>query len=178
MMGEEGFFGLPLFFGSDSCPMTAVAQVGGHAIRMKACDFLEAFRADQRFSAALGRYAQAYSVMVAQTAVCFSAHRVEQRCAKWLLMAHDRLRTDQFPLTQEFLAEMLGVRRSTVSEVAERMRRQGLIRYRQGRMTILDRHGLEELSCDCYGVIGREFARASQPYPPTGDQSFPPGVVR
>jgi CRP-like cAMP-binding protein len=163
MIGEEGFFGLPLFFGTDNCPMAALVQIGEHAIRLKAADFACVLREDPEFVATLGRYAQAYSVMLAQSAACYAAHLVEQRCAKWLLMAHDRVRTDVFPVTQEFLAQMLGARRSTVSEVAERMRHQGLIRYSQGRMTILDRRGLEESACPCYQAICRQLGLAAGP---------------
>ncbi len=159
MIGSEGFFGLPLLFGTESCPMTALCQVPGEVCRLKADDFRELLRTDELFVAALNRYAQAYSVMVAQGALCLNAHRLEQRCAKWLLMAYDRLRVDGFPLTQESLAQMLGVRRSTVSEVAETMQEQGLIRYSRGRMTILDRRGLEELTCNCYRVIRAELNR-------------------
>jgi CRP-like cAMP-binding protein len=166
MIGDEGFFGMPLFFGTDNCPMTALVQVGGRAIRIKARDFQQAISADRVFAAALGRYAQSFSVMLALSAVCYATHVVEQRCAKWLLMAHDRVRTDVFPLTQELLAQMLGVRRSTVSEVAERMQHDGLIRYRQGRMTILDRPGLEELTCPCYGVERRQIDDILRPLSP------------
>lgn len=163
MIGDEGFFGMPLFFGTDNCPMTALVQVGGRAIRVKARDFMRMISADPAFAAALGRYAQSFSVMLAQSAVCYATHFVEQRCAKWLLMAHDRVRTDVFPLTQELLSQMLGVRRSTVSEVAERMQHGGLIRYRQGRMTILDRPGLEELTCPCYALMHRQIDEMLRP---------------
>lgn len=159
MIGNEGFFGLPLFFGTNVCPMTAITQVAGRAVRIKTQDFVDVLRADQPLATALGRYAQAFSVMLAQGGVCHSAHQAEQRCAKWLLMAQDRLGVDEFPLTQESLAQMLGVRRPTVSEVAQRMQREYLISYRQSRIKILNRRGLEELSCACYDVIRREFER-------------------
>jgi len=170
MIGDEGLFGLPLFFGTDNCPMTALVQVGGNAIRIRARDFTRVLAADPAFNAALGRYAQSFSVMLAQSAVCYATHVVEQRCAKWLLMAHDRVRTDIFPLTQELLAQMLGVRRSTVSEVAERMQHDGLISYRQGQMTILDRQGLEERTCPCYGVMIKQTDRALRPAAPAPEQ--------
>lgn len=164
MIGDEGFFGLPLLFRSDSCPMIALSHVVGQGVRLKAEAFHEVLRSDEAFAIAMGKYAQAYTVMIAQGAVCNSAHRLEQRCAKWLLMAHDRLGVDEFPLTQDFLAQMLGVRRATVSEIAEKLQEDGLIRYRQGKMTILDRRTLEEVSCVCYKVIRREFDRmASRP---------------
>ena len=160
MVGNEGFFGLPVLFGTEKCPMAALVQVAGEAYRMPVRDFKRVLQADPYLKTELGKYAQAYSVMLGQTAVCFSAHMVEQRCAKWLLMAHDRLQADEFPMTQEFLAQMLGVRRSTVNEIADRMRSEGLIRYRQGRITIADRAGLEALTCSCYGVIRNEFEQS------------------
>lgn len=159
MIGSEGFFGLPLLFGTDSCPMSALSHVAGPCVRLRAHDFQHLLVTDSTFAVALNRYAQAYSVMVAQAAACNAAHRLEQRCAKWLLMTHDRLRVDQFPVTQQFLAEMLGVRRPTVSAVAGQMQQNKLIRYRQGQMTILSRRGLEELSCGCYEIIRAEFDR-------------------
>ncbi len=159
VIGAEGFFGLPLLFRTSSCPMTAVSQVGGDAFKLKAEDFQEMVRTDECFADAVHHYAHAQSIMVAQGAVCHSAHKIEQRCAKWLLMAQDRLGGNQFPLTQEFLAQMLGVRRSTVSEVAAELQKQKLISYRQGRMQILSRQGLEETSCSCYVSVRMEFER-------------------
>jgi CRP-like cAMP-binding protein len=163
MLGDEGLFGLPLFFGAGRSPMRVVVQVESRAIRIKASDFTTLLGEDPFLAATLGRYAQAFSTMLGQGAVCFSAHMVEQRCARWLLMAHDRLRKDEFSLTQECLSKSLGVRRPTVSQVAEQMQHDGLIRYRQGRMTVLNRAGLEELACICYGVIAREFNRMLPP---------------
>ena len=159
MVGNEGLFGLSLLFGADRCPMTALAQVGGPAVRLEAGLFRELLQEDKPFADTVGRYAHAYTVMIAQGAVCNSSHKLERRCARWLLMAHDRVRQDEFPLTQAFLAQMLSVRRSTVSEVAEKMRANGLIGYRQGRVRILNRRGLEELACGCYGIIRGEFRR-------------------
>jgi CRP-like cAMP-binding protein len=159
MIGSEGFFGVPLLLGVEECPMKAITQVAGQAICISAKNFREIVQAEPTLAVELRRYAQFFTVMLAQSAVCGTAHTVEQRCARWLLMAHDRLTTDEFPLTQELLAEMLGVRRPTVSEVAERMRRQGAIRYRQGKMTILDRGALEDMACPCYEAIRLELSR-------------------
>lgn len=159
MIGDEGFFGLPLLFRTDSCPMIALSHSAGHGVRLRADAFLEVFGSDEAFAVTLSRYAQAFTIMIAQGAVCNGAHKLEQRCAKWLLMAHDRLGMDEFPLTQLFLAQMLGVRRATVSEVAEKLQAEGLIRYRQGKMTILDRRTLEDVSCGCYRVVRHEFDR-------------------
>lgn len=157
MIGTEGMFGLPLFFGTDRCPMTAVAQVEGQALRMEAEFFRAQVRTNAPFAKVLGRYSQGFMIMLAQGLVCTHAHRMEQRCARWLLMAHDRLQTDEFRLTQESFAQMLGVRRSTVSEVAAKLLTGNLIRYSQGKMKIIDREGLEKLSCNCYRIIDREL---------------------
>ncbi len=157
MVGDEGFFGLPLFLGTDRCPMTALSQVEGHGFLMEAEFFRAQARTNSPFAEALGRYAQAFIVMLAQGLVCSHAHIMEQRCARWLLMARDRLHADDFRMTQEFFAEMLGVRRSTVSEVAAKLYARKLIRYSRGKMKIIDREGLERLACSCYRVIRREL---------------------
>jgi len=159
MVGDEGVFGLPLLFGTRSCPMTAISQVGGHAMRLPADRFVERSARDSGLESALKGYAYAFTIMLAQGSVCNCAHSIEQRCARWLLMAHDRVHSDDFALTQAFLAQILGVRRPSVSEVAEKLQRRRLIRYWQGRMTILDRRGLEGLTCICYSIIRKEFER-------------------
>jgi hypothetical protein len=108
---------------------------------------------------AMLHYAQAFFNMVAQTAACAHFHHLEERCCRWLLMTHDRMQSDEFQLTQEFLAMMLGVRRAGVTVAAGALQRSGLIRYKQGHVTILDRDGLEKLSCECYGITKKEFDR-------------------
>ncbi len=165
MIGDEGLFGLPLFFGTDRCPMTALSQVEGRGLLMEAEFFCAQARTNAPFGEALGRYAQAFTVMLAQGLVCSHAHVMEQRCARWLLMAHDRLHADDFRMTQEFFAEMLGVRRSTVSEVAAKLYAGKLIRYSRGKMKIIDREGLERLACSCYRGIRRELEWALETRP-------------
>ncbi len=157
--GSEGFFGLPIYFGTERCPMGAVSQAPGVALRMAAGSFVQRIRSEPALGAIIGRYAHVFTFMLAQSAVCNNTHRIEQRCARWLLMAHDRLQTDSFVLTQQSVSQMLGVRRPSISAVAEKLQAQRLISYRQGRMTILDRPGLEQLSCECYPALTREFDR-------------------
>jgi CRP-like cAMP-binding protein len=106
---------------------------------------------------ALNRYTQATIVQIAQSVICNSTHSAEQRACRWLLTTHDRVDRDQFPLTQEFLAQMLGVRRPTVSEIASRLQSEGLIRYTRGVITICDRPGLERITCDCYWIVKAEY---------------------
>ncbi len=159
IVGAEGFFGVPLLFGVDHCPMAAITQMDGHAMRAPAEVFRDHLRRDAPLASALNRYGYAFMVMVAQGAVCNGAHSVEQRCARWLLAAHDRVEGGELPLTQAYLAQMLGVRRPSVSEVAEKLQRRRLIKYGQGRITILDRRGLEGMSCICYSIIRGEFER-------------------
>ena len=163
MVGKEGMIGLCLALGSDRAPMRAVVQTSSQGLSMTA----KAFRAEMQRNGPLAevvrRYAQGYLVMLSQTLVCVRAHRIEQRCARWLLMLHDRVNTDHFRLTHRELARMLGVRRATVSEVASRLQRLGLVRYERGSMTVVDRAGLENAACECYRIVQRELARLLTP---------------
>jgi CRP-like cAMP-binding protein len=158
-VGREGVVGLPVFLGTESVPIRAVGQIPGDALRITA----EAFRAEIKRNGplvpVLNRYTQALFIQVAQTAACNRVHLLEQRCARWLLQTHDRVGADQFLLTQEFLAQMLGVRRPTVSAAAGILQKAGLLTYHRGRMTILDRKGLEATSCECYQVVREELDR-------------------
>jgi CRP-like cAMP-binding protein len=159
MVGSEGLAGVCVSLGSDRAPMRAVAQTASHGLGMTA----QAFRAEMQRNGPLAqmvhRYAQGYLVMLSQGLVCLRAHRIDQRCARWLLMLHDRVGTDHFQLTHKDLARMLGVRRATVSEVASRLQRHGLVDSQRGVMTILDRAGLEQAACECYGIVQGELAR-------------------
>lgn len=159
MVGNEGLTGVCLSLGGDRAPMRAVAQTSSHGLKMSA----KAFRAEMERNGPLAdaarRYAQAYMVMLSQGLVCMGAHRIEQRCARWLLMLHDRIDTDQLRLTHQTLARMLGVRRATVSEVASRLQLRDLVRYERGVVKIVDRAGLEKAACECYRVMVRELAR-------------------
>ena len=109
--------------------------------------------------ALLHRYVQSLMLLMAQSSACNRLHPIQHRCARWLLMTHDRVGIDQFPLTQEFLSQMLGVRRAAVSEVASALRKAGLIRYSRGKITVTDRKGLEAASCECYLVVKEEYDR-------------------
>jgi CRP-like cAMP-binding protein len=126
---------------------------------MEAADFLDLSNSGARFQAVLMRYAQALMTQIAQGAACNRVHTLPQRCARWLLMTHDRVEGDTFELTQEFLAMMVGVGRQAVNEAAQDLQDAGLIAYSRGRISILDRSGLEATSCDCYDVIRSEFDR-------------------
>jgi CRP-like cAMP-binding protein len=157
--GNEGIVGLPVFVETGSACIEAFVQIPGQAMRMRA----DAFRAELRRNSELSRLADAYTRallrLVAQTAACNRRHDIEQRCARWLLMSHDRVQANTFHLTQEFLAEMLGVRRSGVTGSAGKLRDERLISYRRGWISILDRRGLEKTSCECYKTIREEFDR-------------------
>lgn len=159
-VGNEGMAGLPVFLGATSTPGRAIVQIPGAALRMPAAALVDtALRGDGALYQALQRYTQALFVQTAQGAACNRLHTQEQRFCRWMLMTHDRVGGDSFPLTHEFIAQMLGVRRATVSEVAAAVQAVGLIRYHRGAMTIRDRAGLEAASCECYAVIRAELDR-------------------
>lgn len=158
-IGNEGFVGLPVLLGEDRGPACVYIQVPGAGLRMKAEAFCEELERSAPMRSTMLRYAHAFLNQVAQSAACANFHSVQQRCCRWLLMTHDRMQSDEFLLTQEFLAMMLGARRSGVSVAAGVLQRAGLIRYKRGQVTIIDRGGLEDRSCECYGVSKREFDR-------------------
>lgn len=158
-IGNEGMVGLPVFLGSEKIPGRAFCQVPGDALRMKANVFKDKVTPGTRLHELLQRYTQALFNQIAQAAACNTLHSVEERMCRWLLMTQDRVGKDDFPLTQEFLGQMLGVRRPTVSMTASILQKAGLIRYSRGGITILDREGLEASSCECYEIIKREFDR-------------------
>jgi CRP-like cAMP-binding protein len=158
-IGYEGMVGLPAFLGTNQTPARSFWQVAGTAFRLDAA-FLETEKQNRsRLATTLGIYTQGFLAQIAQSATCNRVHNLEQRCARWLLMTHDRVPGDDFPLKQEFLAQMLGVRRAGVSEVAGRLQRKRLIKYSRGWMSVTDRPGLERLSCECYAVVAREYRR-------------------
>ncbi len=158
-VGNEGMVGLPLFLGVNSTPSRAFTQVPGESQRIAADVFQKEIGRQAGLAKMLHIYTQALLVQISQGMACNGTHLIEQRTARWLLMTHDRVATQKFPLSQEFLGQMLGVRRASVSEVASKLQRHGLIRYNRGLMEILDRAGLEAASCECYGVIQQEFDR-------------------
>lgn len=158
-VGNEGIIGLPVFLGVREIPGIAMCQVPGNALRMRAEDLQNQVTHGTSLYDVLHRYTQALFNFISQSALCNRVHSIEQRCCRWLLLTHDRVGTDEFPLTHEFLSQMLGVRRASVSEVASRLQNAGFIFYRYGKMSILDRAGLEATSCECYGLIKGEFER-------------------
>jgi CRP-like cAMP-binding protein len=158
-VGKEGMAGLPVFLEATSMPSRAISQVAGDSVRVPAAVFKEAVQQSPAFERLLLRYTQALFNQVVQSAACNRLHAMNERCARWLLLTHDRAGTDQFVLTHEFLAQMLGVRRATVTVTAGILQQAGLIRYSRGRLTILNRLGLEAASCECYAVIRREYER-------------------
>lgn len=156
-IGNEGMTGLALFYGDESEPSESIVQVPGIG-RMLPADVFQAEMARQETLYTLIRhYAHALVVQLMQSAACNALHGVEERTCKWLLMTHDRLEGDEFKLTHEFLGLMLGVRRSSVTLVAHQLQRAGMINYRLGVVTILDRKGLEQTSCECYAVVRAYF---------------------
>ena len=159
LIGREGVVGLAVVLGADSSPLEALVQAPGPALRMPAAGLKAAFERSPTLRAALLRYMQAFHLQVTRTAACNGRHALEERLARWLLMAHDRADGDRFPMTQEFIAMMLGVRRAGVSVAAGILQRAGVIGYARGCVTVLDRPGLEAASCGCYGTARRQFER-------------------
>jgi CRP-like cAMP-binding protein len=158
-IGNEGMVGLPVFLHSESMPLRAICQIPGDAHAMAAGPFLDACREGRALHEIMHRYTNALFVQIAQSAVCNRLHTLEERTARWLLQTHDRAQQDNFELTQQFLAEVLGVRRASVSEAAAGLQRAGTIDYARGRVSIRDRRGLEKAACECYAVIRSEYER-------------------
>lgn len=158
MVGNEGVLGLAVFLGNDTTPFRAIVQIPGDALRMKTDAFKQAINFDL-LSDGLKRYTQTLLIQIAQSSACNSHHTVEQRCCRWLLMMHDSAKSDRFLITQEFLSQMVGVRRASVNEVAGRLQKAGLIRYNRGQIKICDRQGLEAASCECYSLVKAEEDR-------------------
>ena len=158
-VGNEGVVGLPLVFGDERAPTSLYMQVPGAGLRMPAKAFLKALSQSPTMQAVFLRYAHAFFNQVAQSAACNHFHTLEQRCCRWLLMTQDRMPGNEFLLTQEFLAMMLGVQRTGVTVAARGLQRAGLITYSRGHVNVLDRRGLKSRSCECYVVSKREFDR-------------------
>jgi CRP-like cAMP-binding protein len=159
-VGNEGFVGVPVFLGAQAMGARDLyqVQVPGEAVTMDAQAFLAAAQRDP-LRGLVQRYAQALFTQVTQQVACNGLHSVEERCSRWMLLTHDRVGSDEFPLTQEFLAQMLGVRRASVTVAAGALQHAGFIRYARGRVTVIDREGLEDASCECYRIIRSEFDR-------------------
>lgn len=163
LTGREGMVGLPLILGVDSAFEQAFVQANGSALRMEAGAFRQALEETPTLRGLLSRYHEAMRAQTAQTAACNGRHDLEQRFARWLLMAHDRSDGDDLSLTQEFLALMLCVYRPSITAVAGILQRAGIIRYGYGHITVLDRSALEATACDCYNAVTRRFERLLSP---------------
>jgi CRP-like cAMP-binding protein len=159
VVGFEGIVGISLFMGGESTPSRAVVQSAGQAYRLKANVMLQEFNRAGPVLHLLLRYTQALITQMSQTAVCNRHHSLDQQLCRWLLLSLDRLHTNELRMTQELIANMLGVRREGVTEAAGRMQKAGLIKYQRGRITVLDREGLELRTCECYGVVKKEYDR-------------------
>jgi len=157
-IGNEGIVGVPLVAGG-SLAVRAISQVGGRTLRMDARSFVTEFERLDSFHSLVQRYIQALFGQISQAAACNRLHSNEERLSRWLLMSHDRVGTDTFPITHEFLGQMLGSRRATVTLSAGLLQAAGLIRYHRGRVTIVDREGLESVSCECYAIIRNALER-------------------
>jgi CRP-like cAMP-binding protein len=161
-VGREGMVGLPAFFGVESVPGRAIWQVSGKALVLSTKVLRRETRQGGALNDVLRLYAQGLFTQISQSASCNRRHEIVQRCSRWLLMTHDRVNGDEFELTHQFLSKMLGVRRAGVSVAAGILQKAGLIKYSRGRITILDREGLEAISCECYRIVREEFDRLLQ----------------
>ena len=159
VVGQEGIVGISLFMGGESTPSRAVVQSAGQAFRLKAKLMMQEFNRAGPVLHLLLRYTQALITQMAQTAVCNRHHSLDQQLCRWLLNSLDRLHSAEIVMTQELIANMLGVRREGVTEAAGHLQKAGLIRYRRGHITVLDRTRLEERACECYAVVKKEYDR-------------------
>ena len=156
---NEGVIGIALFMGGETMPNRAVVQSAGRAYRLDARILKEEFHRAGPMQRLLLRYTQALITQMAQTAVCNRHHSIDQQLCRWLLLSLDRLPSNELDMTQELIANMLGVRRAGVTEAAMKLQDAGLIRYSYGHIEVLDRPGLEKRACECYSVVKREFDR-------------------
>jgi CRP-like cAMP-binding protein len=159
VVGNEGIVGVSLFMGGGSTPSRAVVQSAGDALRLNAKGLKDEFNQNGAVLHLLLRYTQALITQMAQTAVCNRHHSLEQQLCRWLLLSLDRLQGHELVMTQELIANMLGVRREGVTEAALTLQHHGLIRYTRGHITVLDRPGLERRTCECYAVVKKEYDR-------------------
>ena len=163
VVGNEGLIGISLFMGGESTPSRAVVQSAGKGYRLPAHAIKEEFDRSHAVMHLLLRYTQALITQMAQTAVCNRHHSLDQQLCRWLLLSLDRLAGSELVMTQELIANMLGVRREGVTEAALKLQQAGLIRYARGRIQVLDRPGLEKRTCECYDVVRKEYARLLPP---------------
>jgi CRP-like cAMP-binding protein len=159
VVGNDGIIGIALFMGGETMPNRAVVQSAGHAYRLKGQLLKEEFNRAGELQHLLLRYTQALLTQMSQTAVCNRHHSVDQQLCRWLLLSLDRLPSNQLTMTQELIANMLGVRREGVTEAAGKLQTAGLVHYSRGRINVIDRPGLEARACECYQVVKTEFDR-------------------
>jgi CRP-like cAMP-binding protein len=159
VVGNEGLIGVALFMGGETTPSRAIVQSAGYAYRLDGQRLKDEFHRSGGLQLLLLRYTQSLITQMAQTAVCNRHHSVDQQLCRWLLLSLDRLTSDKLVMTQELIANMLGVRREGVTEAAGKLQKLGVIRYVRGHITVLDRPKLEQLSCECYSVVKRESDR-------------------
>jgi len=167
VVGNEGIVGISLFMGGDSTPSRGVVQSAGKGFRLRAQVMREEFNKSGPVLHLLLRYTQALITQMSQTAVCNRHHSLDQQLCRWLLLSLDRLQGNELVMTQELIANMLGVRREGVTDGALKLQKAGLIRYHRGHITVCDRKGLEKRSCECYAVVKKEYDRLLPPKRPT-----------
>lgn len=166
VVGNEGIVGISLFMGGESTPSRALVQSAGQGFRLKANLMLQEFNRAGPVLHLLLRYTQALITQMSQTAVCNRHHTLDQQLCRWLLLSLDRLDSEELAMTQELIANMLGVRREGVTEAAGNLQQAGLIRYQRGHITVIDRAGLERRTCECYAVVKKEYDRLLPQAPP------------
>jgi CRP-like cAMP-binding protein len=159
VVGNEGLIGIALFMGGGTTPSRAIVQSAGHAYRLAGQRLKDEFHRNGELQLLLLRYTQALITQMAQTAVCNRHHSVDQQLCRWLLLSLDRLKSNKLVMTQELIANMLGVRREGVTDAAGKLQKLGVISYSRGQITVLDRPQLEQLCCECYAVVKRETDR-------------------
>ncbi len=159
VVGNEGLIGISLFMGGESTPSRAIVQSAGHAWQLSGQRLKDEFNRHGELLVLMLRYTQALITQMAQTAVCNRHHAIDQQLCRWLLLSLDRLPSNHLTMTQELIANMLGVRREGVTEAASKLQKLGVIEYSRGKITVLDRPKLERLSCECYAVVRKETER-------------------
>ncbi len=164
VVGNEGAVGVSLFMGGETTPSRAIVQSGGSAYRLSGRRLKEEFERHGQLLHVLLRYTQSLITQMAQTAVCNRHHSIDQQLCRWLLLSLDRLPSNRLEMTQELIADMLGVRREGVTAAAGNLQKRGVIQYSRGHITVLDRPKLEKLSCECYGVVKQETDRLQSPH--------------
>jgi CRP-like cAMP-binding protein len=169
VVGNEGLVGVALFMGGETTPSRAVIQSAGSAYRLSGSAMKQEFKRAAEAQLLFLRYTQALITQMAQTAVCNRHHSLDQQLCRWLLLSLDRLNSNELTMTQELIANMLGVRREGVTESAGRLQQAGLIRYSRGNITVMDRNGLEARVCECYGVVKKEYDRLLSSWPLQND---------